>query len=133
MKDYTQVERDNAALTIREYAFGQMNMLRMLGDEDAANNLQEAINMAIAALTCPWVKTADRLPDDDEPVLVTYVGYTDNLPHNDAIAVYAHEITDNYAGAWYWQDSDGVDDNPVSVSITHWMPLPQPPKEESNE
>lgn len=50
MKDYTQVERDNAALTIREYAFGQMNMLRMLGDEDAANNLQEAINMAIAAL-----------------------------------------------------------------------------------
>lgn len=50
MKDYTQVERDNAALTIREYAFGQMNMLRMLGDEDAANNLQEAINIAIAAL-----------------------------------------------------------------------------------
>lgn len=53
MKDYTQVERDNAALTIREYAFGQMNMLRMLGDEDAANNLQEAINMAIAALRGP--------------------------------------------------------------------------------
>ena len=39
-----------AELTIREYAFGQMNMLRMLGDEDAANNLQEAINTAIAAL-----------------------------------------------------------------------------------
>ena len=37
MKDYTQVERDNAAATI----------------EDAANNLQEAINMAIAALRGP--------------------------------------------------------------------------------
>ena len=49
----TRVERDNAALTIREYAFGQMNMLRMLGDEDAANNLQEAINVAIAALRGP--------------------------------------------------------------------------------
>lgn len=49
----TQFERDNAALTIREYAFGQMNMLRMLGDEDAANNLKEAINMAIAALRGP--------------------------------------------------------------------------------
>jgi hypothetical protein len=77
-----------------------------------------------------WVKTADRLPDDDEPVLVTYVGYIDNLPHNDAIAVYAHEITDNYAGAWYWQDSDGVDDNPVRVSITHWMPFPPLPEAE---
>ncbi|NLG11396.1 MAG: hypothetical protein GX562_07710 [Coriobacteriaceae bacterium] len=53
MKDYTQVERDNAALTIREYAFGQMNILRILGDEDAENNLQEAINMAIAALRGP--------------------------------------------------------------------------------
>ena len=53
MKDYTQVQRDNAALTIREYAFGQMNMLRMLGNEDAANNLQEAINIAAAALRGP--------------------------------------------------------------------------------
>ena len=42
-----------AELTIREDAFGQMNMLRMLGDEDAANNLQEAINVAIAALRGP--------------------------------------------------------------------------------
>lgn len=49
----TQVERNNAASTIREYAFGQMNMLRMLGDDEAANNLQEAINMAIAALRGP--------------------------------------------------------------------------------
>ena len=84
-------------------------------------------------LSSPWVKTADRLPDDDEPVLVTYVGYTDNLPHNDAIAVYAHEKADNYEGAWYWQDSDGVDDNPVSVSITHWMPIPPLPKEQAEE
>jgi len=78
----------------------------------------------------PWVKTADRLPDDNKPVLVTYVGYTDNLPYADAIAVYAHEMADNYAGAWYWQDSDGVDDNPVSVSITHWMPIPPLPEVE---
>ena len=77
-----------------------------------------------------WINVKDRLPDDDEPVLVTYVGYVDNLPYNDAIAVYAHKITDNYAGAWYWHDSDGVDDNPVSVSITHWMPLPKLPEVE---
>ena len=61
MKDYTQVERDNAAATIEEYAFGQMNMLRTLGDEDAANNLQEAINMAIAALR----EKQQRQPDPD--------------------------------------------------------------------
>ena len=77
-----------------------------------------------------WIKIAERLPDDNKPVLVTYVGYADNLPHTDAIAVYAHEMADNYAGAWYWQDSDGVDDNPVSVSITHWMPIPPLPEVE---
>lgn len=70
MKDYTQVQRDNAALTIREYAFGQMNMLRMLGDEDAANNLQEAINMAIAALLQGWVRTADRLPTEADGYVI---------------------------------------------------------------
>ena len=91
----------------------------------------DACKAAIAALREPeWVRTADRLPDDNKPVLVTYVGYTDNLPYADAIAVYAHEMADNYAGAWYWQDSDGVDDNPVSVSITHWMPIPPLPEVE---
>lgn len=73
MKDYTQVERDNAALTIREYAFGQMNMLRMLGDEDAANNLQQAINVAIAALRekaereagCEWCTKLTNLSYSD--------------------------------------------------------------------
>jgi len=88
------------------------------------------LNGKHAAMCSPWVKTADRLPDDNKPVLVTYVGYTDNLPYADAIAVYAHEMADNYAGAWYWQDSDGVDDNPVSVSITHWMPIPPLPEVE---
>ena len=55
MKDYTQVERDNAAATI----------------EDAANNLQEAINMAIAALRekaerargCAYCVIGRRSPD----------------------------------------------------------------------
>ena len=49
MEDYTQVERDNAAATI----------------EDAANNLQEAINMAIAALRDALREKQQRQPDPD--------------------------------------------------------------------
>ena len=92
-----------------------------------SERLELAMTMGAEALRSGWVKTADRLPDDDDPVPVIYVGYTDNLPHNDAIAVYAYKSADNYAGAWYWQDSDGVDYNPVSVSITHWLPIPPLP------
>ena len=131
-------EREQAARTIQEF-YDFNKTLTPQGDSwlqaDITINrytqeeLGKALPTAIAALREPeWVRTADRLPDDNKPVLVTYVGYTDNLPYADAIAVYAHEMADNYAGAWYWQDSDGVDDNPVSVSITHWMPVPPLPE-----
>ena len=71
-----------------------------------------------------WISVKDRLPDEDDinDYLITdgkrcFVGF------------YHHKAKgwDNFTLGWiqeYYADGE-VDD----IEITHWMPLPEPPKE----
>lgn len=59
-----------------------------------------------------WISVKDRLPDNNDEVLmficgVHVLGYVD------------------INGEWY----NDVDEKEFSGSVTHWMPLPDPPKE----
>lgn len=56
-----------------------------------------------------WIAVAERLPDDGEWVLALRFGRTHHL------ACYQHG---------HWMRRAGLVDK-----ITHWMPLPEPPKE----
>lgn len=70
-----------------------------------------------------WISVKDRLPEPEIPVLVTYIGFVDGVAESDGIA------TINY-GEWCWyEDKNSDNDEAVKVTITHWMPLPEPPKE----
>lgn len=62
-----------------------------------------------------WISVKDRLPDDGHTrVLVNLVS---NLPQGGKITM----DTDRFVGGkWIRWNS----------SVTHWMPLPEPPKEE---
>ena len=66
-----------------------------------------------------WISVKERLPEYEQRVLVC-------------------DVRDNYVGIWslekdtddgtdYWEDDAGWC-QPFS-EITHWMPLPEPPKE----
>lgn len=57
-----------------------------------------------------WIPVTERLPEDDDDVLIMSSG----------------SISMGYFNIFrgYWVDYEGDDDN-----ITHWMPLPEPPKE----
>lgn len=81
---------------------------------------ESALALAIEALekqaTQKWISVDDRLPQDDSDVL-TYL----------SIGEESRICPANYAkGVWF----DCIFDTPVTESVTHWMPIPQPPKGE---
>ena len=70
-----------------------------------------------------WISAKDRLPDVYTPVLVTYIGWQDGEQHCDEVA------TIGLFSKWHWWDGGDTEEE-VLVTITHWMPLPEPPKED---
>lgn len=68
-----------------------------------------------------WIKCSERLPDDDNFVLVTNGKHT-------GIGAYLHD--DHLEDDERWQDEHFEFINKQSkYSVTHWMPLPETPKE----
>lgn len=87
-----------------------------------------------------WISVKDRLPNENEAVNIAWVNrnpvsyyrHIKNLPFV-ATGVYCR-------GSWYWwsstvQDFLGeygrcdIDLMDEAIEVTHWMPLPEPPKE----
>ena len=80
-----------------------------------------------------WVRCEERLPDVDEKVLVFAIGKLDGFIGDTVIALTSmsdtnwlnhHEKVDKpyWLDPWQYFLTD--------YRITHWMPLPEPPKED---
>lgn len=74
-----------------------------------------------------WVKCSDRMPSDDQRVIA--YGYTQHT------VLDKHTITDIVKRipfvreAKYIAYGDGYFSVVYGAIVTHWMPLPEPPKE----
>ena len=81
--------------------------------------IAEALNMAISSLAndnnvgCKWIPVSERLPEELKNVLA----YTDV----GSFVETAHWTGYRWEKTWDFEDLYGV---------THWMPLPEPPKED---
>lgn len=71
-----------------------------------------------------WISVKDRLPDDDELVLV----YTKDNVMSVCPLVIANAFA-NLKNLKVWEDNNGY----YVSDVTHWMPLPEPPKEDDAE
>ena len=92
---------------------------------DKAADLIERLtaeNAAMREKVPQWISVEDRLPELGVPVLVNYIG-TDELPSADGVVVWTDW------GALWWEGSLADSESEVTVPITHWMPLPEAPKE----
>lgn len=63
-----------------------------------------------------WISVEERLPDDDRDVLVCVNGNTIDTGY----------CTFGHGGNRYWTTYAAIRNN-----VTHWMPLPEPPKEDA--
>jgi hypothetical protein len=67
-----------------------------------------------------WTSVKDKLPKEAEDVLINYIGWDEN---NSTIIAWLD--TDN--NTWEAEVFDGA--KMRQKDVTHWMPLPKPPKE----
>jgi len=89
-----------------------------------------------------WISVKDRMPDENVAVNIVWVN-TDPESYYEDIKDKPFTATGVYfRGKWYWWSSvvqdylaeygvgftDRMDE---SIIVTHWLPLPEPPKEET--
>lgn len=98
--------------------------MKFLGDEAAIAGMKREIERMIVAGKPRWIPVEESLPDDNTPVLVV---------NDDGKVIVAKHEKDIFG--WYLKYSEydfDVWDACENGAITHWMPLPEPPKEDPN-
>lgn len=78
------------------------------------DHLREATKM-----TPKWVSAAERLPENDDLVLVTFTGRIGNREYIRAYLLASYHPSEG----WFLEEEPGL----VNPNIGHWMPLPEPP------
>lgn len=77
------------------------------------DEVNEACRMGMEALERQrWIPVSERVPEDEELVLTYKNGQFD-------VQVYEKRRNGWICGGWFWSLG----------TVTHWMPLPKPPKE----
>lgn len=94
--------------------------------EDVATDALAYIQQLEAAQP-HWISVDERLPEADKEVLVYAIG-NDDIESTIALTCYTHSMYGYDIKGWVapWQYFN------TNYRITHWMHLPQPPKEGEN-
>ena len=97
------------------------------GKEAAIKAVEDSCILAVAALREQeerrWIPVTERLPDSDDFVLVIASGIVGNITLDNAIELAAFSEVEG----WILEMWPELED----PKVTHWMPLPEPPKEDA--
>ena len=91
-----------------------------------------------------WIPCSERLPENNDPVNVTWVNHNPEVYYADIKDKPFTATAHYHNGRWYWYSSvtqDYLNEYDVwtpdlvdkDVEITAWMPLPEPYREERTE
>ena len=102
--------------SLRLYAADRLEELeKELADERYRHDRLQDWDIARTREQPRWIPVAERLPEDDDDVLIMSSG---------SISMGYYSIYNEY-----WADYINV----YNSDVTHWMPLPEEPKEDANE
>lgn len=121
---------------------------------DGMDEVNEACRMGMEALErTRWIPCRERLPEPETEVLVVCrrggvsfvcpAMYEDgkmlrgesiwNWNEIEGYGLYSEEADDWFVPEGWWEyrqfNDDDVYNNIIDCAVTHWMPLPEPPKE----
>jgi hypothetical protein len=85
--------------------------------------VRAALEAAAPMLAPQWIPCGERMPEDNTEVMV-HCAFADE--YGSWTGAGFHVPT-----GWKSQDSMIMDDIPIAFPVTHWMNLPQPPKEDA--
>jgi len=109
MRDYDeQVKRLRNQAKLERYYHGSGKIC-----DDAADAIEELVDAVPH-----WISVEERLPESGERVLIMFKPFEDD---------------ENISIGWLTKSGFDCYDDSVYFfrSVTHWMPLPEPPKEEN--
>jgi len=115
-------------MTLEEAKSRLMTCITDCGDCFCCADHDTAVSVVLEELAnreSGWISVDDRLPDSGVMVLVLANG----KPNKNVTLVNAYELAEYDQDGWIldtwpeWMDAD----------VTHWMPLPEPPKEVEHE
>lgn len=75
-----------------------------------------------------WIPVTERLPEEDTDVLVVrkFLGVKGQVPPSTYV-----EIASRFGNDWCADSDEYKINRSKHTNPTHWMPLPEPPKEET--
>lgn len=148
MRDYDELIKD-----LREYAelvdHDMWDCPYMIAD--SMKQAADAIEDLIAALTASneviaknkpkWISVEERLPEENKAVNIVWINRSPVIYYQDIKDIPQSATGVYYKGQWYWWSAvvqdylaeygkwefDKMDD---AIEVTHWMPLPEPPRED---
>jgi hypothetical protein len=92
-----------------------------ISNEEAHKILKE---MEYEANIDKWISVKDRLPDEDGEYLIS-------MYHRFMIGGIYKKYTGRFVAKYYAEYKEWRIMNDVCTSVTHWMPMPKPPKEDN--
>ncbi|EOY0502338.1 DUF551 domain-containing protein [Escherichia coli] len=127
----TDSERDIAAEIWNACRAAMLQSGNFRGNKDSStNNFRKIPEASTSSPVTPdgWISCSDRMPEMGErQYYVLAADFKNNYPPsipNTQVGVYGDWFND---GNPTWDDGDGEDLH--LKEVTHWMPLPEPPKE----
>lgn len=114
---------------INSYLYEAASLIEQMTDENAALRENQR-----------WISVTERLPEEPVLVNVVWVNRTPEPYYEKIKGVPFSDTACFYRGRWYWDSpvlldylseygEDEFDLVDEAVEITHWMPLPEAPKE----